>query len=107
METTHGHVYAEGDWVGWASFVKEPFSHTLSALVFFLKPEISRRWESFDMQVVIQVGEKRYLRCSNIRKIGGATLRGQVWHEYLISYGEYATGAIPVSSLPPLQDSSQ
>ena len=99
MGTTHGHVYANDRWVGWASFIEEPFSHTLKARVCFAQPEFLRRWDSFDMQVSIQAGGKRYLRCSNIRKTGGSTFGGQVWTEYLISYGEQALA--PDSPDPP------
>ncbi len=103
MGTTHGHVYANGNWVGWASYVEEPFGHTLKARVCFAQSEVSRRWDTFEMQVSIQAGGKQYLRCSNIRKTGGITVGGQVWTEYLISYGEQVLAL----DSPPASESSQ
>ncbi|MBI3940902.1 MAG: hypothetical protein HY315_08710 [Acidobacteria bacterium] len=105
MGTTHGHIYVEGSWAGWASYIQEPFGHTLRALVCFLQADVSRRWDGYEMQVTIQAGAKKYLQCSNIKKTGGTTVGGQVWSEYLISYESEEN--VPEAASSPFIGSSE
>ncbi|MBI4454882.1 MAG: hypothetical protein HY644_03175 [Acidobacteria bacterium] len=100
MEIKHGQVYVDEELVGWATYIEEPFSHTIRALLYFLIPESSQHWDRFELQVTVRVDAKQYLQCANIRKLGAVTLDGRVWKEYLISYEEEVNETAPSRSQP-------